>query len=99
MDFVILPSFTGVEMTFIRAKRRFDVRPQAQRINRTFEPFRASSGKGFSVRRHNRMPFAVKLSFVTASTLAILWSLAFVAGQQPGPNQAAAATMSDQYRW
>lgn len=81
-----------------KSKRRFDVRPRAQRINRDFEPFRASSGKGFSVRRTHRIPFAVRLSFWSACTLVALWSLAFVAGHQPGPSQAAAAE-SVQYRW
>jgi len=86
-------------MVYLKSKRRFDVRPHAARINRDFEPFRASSGRGFSVRRQNRMPMAVRLSFWTACTLVALWSLAFVAGQQPGPSQAAAATVADQYRW
>lgn len=85
-------------MAILKSKRRFDVRPQAARINRNFEPFRASSGRGFSVRRQNRTPMLVKLSLWTACTLVALWSLAFVAGQQPGPGQAAAATAAHQYR-
>jgi hypothetical protein len=85
-------------MVFFRGKRRFDVRPHAQRINRTFEPFRASSGRGFTVRRHNRLPMSVRLGFWTGCTLVALWSLAMVAGQQPGPGQAAAAEVA-QYRW
>jgi len=82
----------------MKSKRRFDVRPHAQKINRDFEPFRASSGKGFSIRRSNRLPFAVRLSLMTACTLMALWSLGFLAGQQPGPSQAAAAEVA-QYRW
>lgn len=98
-------------MEMLTGRRRFEVRPHAARINRTFQPFRASSGKGFSVRRSGRMNWAMRLSFWTVCTLAALWSFAIVAGAQPGagPPQAVAASVCEgtvcgapapaQYRW
>ena len=86
-------------MAFLRGKRRFDVRPQAQRINRNAPSFRASSGRGFSVRKSNRLPLPVRLSFWSGCTLVALWSLAIIAGQQPGPGQAVAAEATEYARF
>ena len=98
-------------MEILTGRRRFEVRPHAARINRAFPTFKASSGKGFSVRRSSRMSWAMRLSFWTVCTLAALWSFAIVAGTRPGagPSQAVAASVCEgavcggpteaQYRW